>query len=174
MSKQEAEERSKALYHATKGCKQPANLKSIGLSRIYTGGTESFMFNILESIAHSQASKTPALSAEISDALISDHVQEEFLTSRVNWAVQSSGVDYLHMLVCTMDYLLKRYGIKGRLAITIHDEVRYLIAEHDKHRGALALQIANIWTRAMFARRVGMTDLPLVRMFYVMLIVFSR
>jgi DNA polymerase gamma 1 len=83
-----------------------------------------------------------------------------YLTSRINWAIQSSGVDYLHLLVVGMDYLIRRFNIDARVAITVHDEIRYLVKEEDKYRAALALQIANVWTRAMFAQQVGIEDLP--------------
>jgi DNA polymerase gamma 1 len=83
-----------------------------------------------------------------------------YLTSRINWAIQSSGVDYLHLLIVAMDYLVRRFNIEARLAITVHDEIRYLVKEHDKYRAAMALQVANLWTRAMFAQQVGIDDLP--------------
>lgn len=159
LARETAEKRAEELYNATKGRRQ---YEKGSKRRYYVAGTETFMFNVLERIARSDVSKTPALSCAISDALISDNVKEEFLTSRVNWAVQSSGVDYLHMVVNSMAYLLRTYGIQGRLVLTIHDEVRYLVKEEDQFRAALALQVANIWTRAMFAHRVGMNDLPLV------------
>jgi DNA polymerase gamma 1 len=111
-------------------------------------------------------SRTPALSAAISDALLAGHVQEEYLTSRINWAVQSSGVDYLHMLLTGMVYLCRRYRIDARLLLTIHDEVRYCVAEGDALRAALALQVANLWTRAMFVHRLGMAELPLSVAFF--------
>ena len=59
-----------------------------------------------------------------------------------------------------MQYLIAAYRIRARLAITIHDEVRYLVAEVDALRAALALQIANLWVRSIFAYRVGIDDLP--------------
>ncbi len=76
--------------------------------------------------------------------------------------VQSSGVDYLHLLLVSMRYMIRRYAIDARLLVTIHDEIRYLVKKEDAHRAALALQISNLWTRAYFAHRVGMDDLPLV------------
>ena len=76
--------------------------------------------------------------------------------------MQSSGVDYLHMLLVSMGYILKKYQINARLVITIHDELRYIVTRDDQFRAALALQVANLWTRSMFAYRVGMNDLPLV------------
>jgi len=59
-----------------------------------------------------------------------------------------------------MDYLIRQYGIGARYLISIHDELRYLVTEEDKYRAALALQIANLWTRCQFAYRLGMDDLP--------------
>jgi DNA polymerase gamma 1 len=82
------------------------------------------------------------------------------MTSRINWAIQSSGVDYLHLLIVAMDYLTRRYGLHARLAITVHDEIRYLVKEEDKYRAAMALQVANVWTRAMFAQQMGINELP--------------
>ena len=41
-------------------------------------------------------------------------------------------------------------------------QVRYLVSSKDKYRAALALQITNLLTRAMFAHKLGMNDLPQV------------
>ena len=82
------------------------------------------------------------------------------MTSRVNWTIQSSGVDYLHLLIISMEYLIEKYGIDARLAITVHDELRYLVKETDKYKAALLLQISNIWTRAMFCEQLGIKEVP--------------
>jgi len=84
------------------------------------------------------------------------------MTSRVNWVVQSSAVDYLHLMLVCMRWLLDNYHINGRFCISIHDEVRYLIASSDRYRAALALQITNLLTRSMFAYKLGLDDLPMV------------
>ena len=54
------------------------------------------------------------------------------MTSRINWAVQSSAVDYLHLMLVSMKWLLEEYGIDGRFCISIHDEVRYLVTSEDR------------------------------------------
>jgi DNA polymerase gamma 1 len=59
-----------------------------------------------------------------------------------------------------MDHLVAKYDIKARYLISVHDELRYLVKEEDKYRAALALQIANLWTRSLFAYKLGMDDLP--------------
>nr|SVE87207.1 EOG090X00SQ [Daphnia similis] len=128
--------------------------------RMWSGGTESHMFNKLEEIAQSQAPETPVLHCRISRALEPCNVGNEFMTSRVNWVVQSSAVDYLHLMIVAMRYLLDVYKIEGRFSISIHDEVRYIIKEEDKFRAALALQIANLWTRCMFSYQMNLYDLP--------------
>jgi len=84
------------------------------------------------------------------------------MTSRINWVVQSSAVDYLHIMLVCMSWLIKEYDIDARFSISIHDEVRYIVKEEDKHRAALALQITNLLTRALFSYKLGFDDLPMV------------
>lgn len=147
------------LYAATKG--QQSDRKILYKRKFWRGGTESFVFNKLEEFAEQERPRTPVLGAGITEALMSRYVSKGgFLTSRINWAIQSSGVDYLHLLIVAMDYLIRRYNIQARLAITVHDEIRYLVKDEDKYRAAMALQVANIWTRSMFAQQVGIDDLP--------------
>nr|CAG4650726.1 EOG090X00SQ [Simocephalus serrulatus]SVE94067.1 EOG090X00SQ [Simocephalus serrulatus] len=139
-----------------------ANLRMEDLivRKVWSGGTESHMFNKLEEIAQSATPKTPVLHCRISRALEPRNVGNEFMTSRVNWVVQSSAVDYLHLMLVAMRYLCDNYKIEGRFCISIHDEVRYLIKDDDKFRAALALQVANLWTRCMFAYQLDLEDLP--------------
>lgn len=147
------------LYAATKG--QQCDRKILYKRRFWRGGTESFVFNKLEEFAEQERPRTPVLGAGITEALMSRYVSKGgFLTSRINWAIQSSGVDYLHLLIVAMDYLIRRYNMHARLAITVHDEIRYLVKDEDKYRAAMALQVANLWTRSMFAQQVGIDDLP--------------
>lgn len=133
---------------------------SIDDGRRWCGGSESEMFNMLESIAQSVEPRTPVLDCRISKSLEPSAVGTEFMTSRVNWVVQSSAVDYLHLMLVCMKWLFTKYNIDGRFCISIHDEVRYLVSSKDKYRAALALQITNLLTRAMFAHKLGMNDLP--------------
>ncbi|XP_041853123.1 DNA polymerase subunit gamma-1 isoform X2 [Melanotaenia boesemani] len=128
--------------------------------RVWAGGTESDMFNKLECVAHSAQPATPVLGCRISRALEPKAVKDEFITSRVNWVVQSSAVDYLHLMLVAMKWLFEEHNIDGRFCISIHDEVRYLIRSEDRYRAALALQITNLLTRSVFAQALGMRDLP--------------
>ncbi|XP_078283324.1 DNA polymerase subunit gamma-1 [Rhinoraja longicauda] len=128
--------------------------------RVWNGGTESEMFNKLECIATSPRPRTPVLDCCISRALEPGAVGHEFMTSRVNWAVQSSAVDYLHLMLVSMKWLFEEFNIDGRFCISIHDEVRYLVNSEDRYRAALALHITNLLTRCMFAHKLEMQDLP--------------
>ena len=73
--------------------------------------------------------------------------------SRINWVVQSSAVDFLHLLLVTVRWLFEELGVRGRFVISIHDEVRYVVRHSDRHRAALALHLANLLVRSMFCSR---------------------
>ena len=158
-SEKETHDIASRLYHETKGIRTLR--KALNDRSFWRGGTESFVFNRLEDFAELEQPRTPALGAGITEALMRRYISRgAFMTSRINWAIQSSGVDYLHLLIVSMDYLIRRFNIDARLALTVHDEIRYLSKDSDKYRSALALQIANLWTRAMFAQEMGIQDLP--------------
>lgn len=159
MTERETQEVASNLYKETKGTRTTRRILSEG--PFWRGGTESFVFNKLEEFAEQERPRTPTLGAGITEALMRRFINKgSFMTSRINWAIQSSGVDYLHLLIVSMDYLIRRFNIQARLAITVHDEIRYLVKDEDKYRAALALQVANVWTRAMFSQQVGINDLP--------------
>ncbi|WFD27739.1 DNA-directed DNA polymerase [Malassezia nana] len=165
MSMDEAARRAKQLYAATKG--QSTRGTGLFQRKFWFGGTESFVFNKLEEIALSDQPTTPALDCGITAALSKRYLPkgsgtepQDFMPSRINWVVQSSGVDYLHLLITAMHHLCSTYDIDARFMLSVHDEVRYLARAQDQYRTALALQIANLWTRAMFAFKLNMDDLP--------------
>ncbi|KAI0063819.1 gamma DNA-directed DNA polymerase [Artomyces pyxidatus] len=162
MLPEEAQKLAEQLYASTKG--KNTHRADIFGRKFWFGGTESFVFNKLEEIALSERPQTPALGCGVTYALSKEYLPAEFgsdyMPSRINWVVQSSGVDYLHLLIVAMDHLITKYDIKARFLISVHDELRYLVKEEDRYRAALALQIANLWTRSLFAYRLGMDDLP--------------
>lgn len=162
MGLEAAHQRAIDLYNSTKGEKEHSSKNPFN-KPFWHGGSESYMFNALEDIALSKDPKTPVLGCSITDALKPKYTGKQFLTSRINWVVQSSGVDYLHLLIVSMAHLIERYNINARFMLSVHDEVRYLATEEDQNRTALALQIANVWTRTLFSYKLGIFDLPQVR-----------
>ncbi|XP_053406122.1 DNA polymerase subunit gamma-1-like [Mercenaria mercenaria] len=156
---EEARQKAQIMFSTTKGKRSQETGE-------WSGGSESSMFNKLEEIAHGEEPCTPVLGCRISKALEPENVNEDFMTSRINWVVQSSAVDYLHLMLTCMHWLFEEYNINGRFSISIHDEVRYLVAEEDCYRAALALQITNLLTRAIFSYKLGLKDLPLSVAFF--------
>ncbi|CAO3620726.1 unnamed protein product [Cunninghamella echinulata] len=159
MSVEMAKSKATELYSSTKGEKERGKRNPFK-RHFWHGGSESFMFNALEDIALSNDPRTPVLGCAVTDALKPKYTKDQFLTSRINWVVQSSGVDYLHMLLVSMQHLIDRYQIDARFMLSVHDEVRYLSSEKDQHRTAFALQVANLWTRALFSYKLGIYNLP--------------
>lgn len=158
-----ADDLATKLYKQTKGAKTFGPKEaSTGSNYLWHGGSESYLFNTLESIALMDRPTTPALGCGVTRALRKSflNVGNSYLPSRINWVVQSSGVDYLHLLITAMEYLIAKYDIKARYLLSVHDEVRYLATDGDKLRTALALQIANVWTRALFCYNLGFDDMP--------------
>ena len=109
---------------------------------------------------------TPVLRAEITRALDSKLIGRSFLTSRINWVVQSSAVDYLHLLLVAMEWLFQEMGIRGRFVISIHDEVRYMVVSEDRYKAALALHLANLMVRSEVCAKVGLDNLPASTAFF--------
>lgn len=124
----------------------------------WRGGSESAMFNSLEKIACSAGPRTPFLQARMSKAVEpSEPGDTHQMTTRINWVVQSSAVDFLHLMLVCMRWLLDS---RTRFCLSFHDEVRYLVPDEHKYEAALALHVTNLLVRSFFARRVGMRDLP--------------
>ncbi|CAG2105118.1 unnamed protein product [Medioppia subpectinata] len=170
----EAKEKAKKIFTETKGRRKKLFKKDFNESkdnnvnekRQWFGGTESHMFNKLEEIAESPEPRTPVLGCRISRALEPQVVKDYYMTSRVNWIVQSSGVDFLHIMLVTMKWLMSEMQISGRFSISIHDELRYLVASEHRYKAALALQLSNLLTRCLFAHKMGFNDLPLSVAFF--------
>ncbi|XP_073823167.1 DNA polymerase gamma, catalytic subunit tam [Musca autumnalis] len=131
----------------------------------WEGGTESAMFNRLEEIASGDEPVTPFLSGRLSRALESQNSPDEnrFLPTRINWVVQSGAVDFLHLMLVSMRWLL---GDKARFCLSFHDECRYLVEEKYAYQAALAMHITNLLTRAFCSSRLGLQDLPMSVAFF--------
>lgn len=123
----------------------------------YVGGLASEAFNAMDKVANSQRPETPALRASISKALMG---VKDYKTTRVNWVIQSSGCDFRDLLVVYTRYCYERLGVKGRLLLNIHDEIRTMVAQEDAEKAAYALQLAHLLTRAAFIDKLGLDCIP--------------
>ena len=144
---------------------------------------------------------TPVLKAEITRALDTRLIGRNYLTSRsydrnshltllllttyydrINWVVQSSAVDFLHLLLVTVRWLFEELGVRGRFVISIHDEVsniphtclhvyprvqvRYLVVSEDRYKASLALHLANLLVRSEVSAQLGLHSLPASTAFF--------
>ncbi len=110
--------------HSSSPSTWSSEASSLSSTSLWSGGAESEAFNRLERIALDWQAKTPVLGCRISRALDSRVVGNDYLPSRINWVVQSSAVDYLHLLLVAMKWACQLEGIQARFLISIHDEVR--------------------------------------------------
>ncbi|PAV88459.1 hypothetical protein WR25_06030 isoform C [Diploscapter pachys] len=141
---------------------------------LFYGGYESSTFNWLAMHSSSPLPHTPVLKATISTALQpfdssvpdASNFLSKYKRSIMNWHVQSSAVDFLHLLLVSMRWLCSKYDIPARFVISIHDEVRYLVPKEDAPRLSLALMIAHMHVRAYMSNTVGIEQLPLSVAFF--------
>ena len=52
------------------------------------------------------------LDVGISRVLETRFIGRHYLPSRINWVVQSTAVDFLHLLLVSMEWLMQEFGIK--------------------------------------------------------------
>lgn len=134
------------------------SIKEIFYKPKWVDGTESAMFNRLEEIADALKPVTPFLGGRLSRALEpQSETDDRFLPTRINWVVQSGAVDFLHLMLVCMRWILKD---KARFCLSFHDEVRYLVPEEYKYQAALAMHVTNLLTRAFCSLKLGLNDLP--------------
>lgn len=125
-------------------------------------GSESAMFNRLEEIANSEKPVTPFLGSRLSRAL-ENNDSENFLPTKINWVVQSGAVDFLHLMLVSMRWLMKD---NARFCLSFHDEIRYIVPSRHKYNAALAMHITNLLTRSFCAQKLGINDLPMSVAFF--------
>lgn len=117
------------------------------------GGTESAMFNRLEEIAGSDKPVTPFLHSRLSRALEPQPgTEDRFLPTRINWVVQSGAVDFLHLMLVCMRWLMND---NIRFCLSFHDEVRYIVKDEYAYKAALAMHLTNLLTRSFCVSRLA-------------------
>jgi len=158
LSTSEANKIAKQIFAETKGEKiYNPHTKT----KVWAGGSESEMFNALDEISNSPLPATPCLMSCLSDALLPmNDKRNQYATSRTNWVVQSSGVDFLHLMLVGTEYLFRLFKIEGRLALTIHDSLHYIVKEEQAEMASWLLNICHLWVRAFFSYRVGIKEIP--------------
>ncbi|XP_063991334.1 DNA polymerase subunit gamma-1, mitochondrial [Diachasmimorpha longicaudata] len=128
------------------------------------GGSESAMFNRLEEIAGSLHPITPFLNSRLSRALeVGEEQKDKYLPTKINWVVQSGAVDFLHLMLVCMKWLMRD---NARFCLSFHDEIRYIVPSRYKYNAALGMHVTNLLTRSFCASRLGINDLPMSVAFF--------
>ncbi|XP_068140415.1 DNA polymerase subunit gamma-1, mitochondrial isoform X1 [Drosophila tropicalis] len=163
----ELDDRPYSGYEATRlAVQRNRPISEVFYRSSWQGGTESAMFNRLEEIATEAQPKTPFLGCRLSRALEADtgaDQEQRFLPTRINWVVQSGAVDFLHLMLVSMRWLM---GNHARFCLSFHDELRYLVREDMAPKAALAMHITNLLTRSFCVSRIGLKDLPMSVAFF--------
>ena len=126
----------------------------------YINGIEAEFFNYVERSCSQSPSILPVLGGKSLKNLTRQYCNDSFITTRSNWIVQSSAVDFLHIFLTVMEYLIQANGINAQFSLSIHDQIKYISSIEDRYRTALAFQIAHLITRAHFSKACGVYELP--------------
>lgn len=117
----------------------------------WNGGMSSAMHNYFEKILRMQQPKTPFLECRMSRAIeLQPNVEDQVSGQRRFWFIQSSAVDFLHLMLVCMRWLM---GENFRFCISYHDDVRFLVREEMAYKAAVALHMTNLLTRSFCAMR---------------------
>jgi DNA polymerase gamma 1 len=150
LSEVEANSASKKFISLLKGKKEYG-------TQGYSHGMASAAFTQMERLADKRHPVTPLTGACMSGSLAG---VKDYKPTRVNWIVQASGVDFRDMLVLLTISFYRRLGVRGRLIITIHDEIRTMVRNADIPKAVYALQLAHLYVRAAFIRAHGLNNIP--------------
>ena len=86
-----------------------AKTDDLVVGKCWSGGTESEMFNRLEEMVLCPAPVTPVLQSRMTRALEPANVGAEFTESRLSWLVQSTAVDYSHLVLVAVRHLFDTF-----------------------------------------------------------------
>jgi len=96
-------------------------------NQFFGGGLASESFNV----ANSRLS-VPTLTENVFGTMLPFSLHtDDFVTTRFNWIIQSSGRDYLDLFTSLLESKIKDAGIDARIVLTIHDECHLLVKEDD-------------------------------------------
>lgn len=123
----------------------------------YIGGLASRSFTVMERIADSKQPETSFLKNKLTKSLAGNR---EYKPTRTNWVIQSLGVDFRDTLVLLTKYFYYKLGVRGRLMMTIHDEIRTCVKSEDTIKAAYALQLAHLVTWTAIGDSLGLDSIP--------------
>jgi hypothetical protein len=73
----------------------------------------------------------------------------EFMTTRQNWQIQSPGVDCLHALIVLSKAFFEEHEIEAHLMLHRHDAVFWLVPQGKEEIAQSVLQTAHYWVKKL-------------------------
>jgi DNA polymerase gamma 1 len=126
----------------------------------YVGGTDSDAFTMLHWLCEQPAPRTPVLGALMPAPLRPENAMDDFATSRLNWTIQSSAVDQLHLFVVAFNGLCREAGLQARQIWAYHDEYVCIAPENEVNKAAELFNIAHFLTWARVYAELGFNHMP--------------
>jgi DNA polymerase gamma 1 len=133
---------------------------------VYVGGIDSAVYNAFYKGTHSHVTKLPGLGTRISTALEYNAVGDDYKTSRENFLIQASGVEFLSAILVLITYFSDKIGLDAHYCLSIHDEIAFIVAEEDVELFAGVLQIAHFYTWSLFYEQFGIDEFPYQKAFF--------
>jgi DNA polymerase gamma 1 len=129
----------------------------------WADGLFSHFFNYTFNLISQSVPRLPFLGTAITTALRPEAVGKDYLTGRMNWAVQASAGEMHDMMLILVNRAATAAGFKPtefRFYCSIHDQLDWLVAEsRAKEFGAIIKEChAKCWT--MFFQALGFEDAP--------------
>lgn len=154
-----------AISKATKALQSKKGVKN-NLGR-FEGGIWSGAFNHMMDISlNMDWPEVPILKTKITTALKPEVVGRDFITGRMNYAIQATGSEFLSAIITMTKWLCYRFKIDAQFVISIHDELAWIVPNKHVKYFVVIFQIAHLYTWALFMEGMGMNELPLQRAFF--------
>jgi DNA polymerase gamma 1 len=166
--KEWTDEECEAMANAALELRRGRKVKTGSGEELWIGGTDSNAFNFMGRLANSLIPKTPMLKSNMTTALRKSAVGRDYMTSRTNWGVQSSGQDLTHAVIVGFTWLCQKFDIKARFMLQYHDELLTMAQEDPENvmKAAAALNVAHLWAQAHLSRSLGLDDVPANNAFF--------
>lgn len=130
----------------------------------YYNGMSSKGFNFINDEIKGPNVSTRFLETRFSAALTNDPHNRNYMSLQ-NTTIQGAGADFLRCMLVDCKYLSDKYDLGALFMISLHDEMFYLVPEHNALKFAACFEMAHIRTWCFFQVKLGLHDLPLQRAF---------
>lgn len=149
-----AQAMAKTLIAKKKGRKADKN------SSILIGGSDSHAYNEMARIANQMIPTNPLSGTRMSTAFRPQSVGKDYFTTRNNWVIQSTGSAMLHAFLTAMEHLTRRYNVRARFCMSVHDSVLYMCREEDADLVSALYQVAHLWSWSWLRYNYGICEMP--------------